>query len=104
MVLEHSFVDLIGAIAGALAISISLYLQVLRTSVYSGVHILMLYVFGVLLLLLNLEPVLAGSGYWALIRFILYCSVLAAEAVIVYHAQETDFEWYENIKTKIREF
>lgn len=98
MTLEHSTIDFVGAFAGALAVSIAMYLQFLREYHYSQPYIIGMYLLGGALLLLNLEPILVGTGYWRYVRLTIYLCLIAVEIVVFYDLYDGDPDIIESLR------
>lgn len=77
-------VDTVGLIAGMLGMSIAIYLQLLRKHLYSKGHVAGLYVFGAILVLVNMEHIFSGAGYWEEMKLSMYMMVIIAELVVAY--------------------
>lgn len=93
-----------GGIAGAAGISIAAYLQLARPFVYAKAYIVGLYLFGSMLLLLNLEHVLAGTGYWTLIQMIVYGSILAIELLVFYDLYDGNPDIIQSIRRRVKRY
>lgn len=81
---------LLGSLAGVIAISIALFLQFVRPHLYSTEWIMGLYLFGGMFVLVNLEPVLADTGYWGAVRLLLYIVVIVLELLLLYDMYDGD--------------
>lgn len=93
----HTLADFVGALAGALAVSIALYLQVIKARLYTKGYIAAFYIVGVLLLMTNIEPALNGTGYWAITRIVSYAAIIAVEFMVVWDLRGTNDSVFECI-------
>lgn len=89
--ISYVVVSFVGALSGAMAISLALYSQLIDRRVTNKVMPLVLYIVGSILLLFNIEFVLVDTGFWRYVKLVFYVSIIMIETAIglsIYHGGE----------------
>lgn len=99
----NQMADFVGAFAGALAVSIAMYLQFLKDILYAKAYIAAFYILGVLLILMNLRSTLDGTGYWAATQLVAYLTIIAIELTVVWDLKDGEARLISALQRRLKQ-